>query len=206
MRRFTWDFVLLQHITLRQIDFPGRYRNCTRKHAGSGKSCESIGSRVEIKKCILRKCPVDGQPGQWQQWSDCEIDCQDSTRVRFRKCDKPSPKHFGFPCFDKMKETEQCPSTKPCPIDSKFSEWSSWGECSVTCGTGIKKRTQPCIESEYGGKPCLEKEKIETEICETNTECPALLNEISTDIVSVNETQAAVDNKQGGSISQQSQR
>ena len=143
---------------------------------------------------------MDGQPGQWQQWSECESDCQDSTRVRFRKCDKPSPKHFGFQCFDKMKETERCPSTKLCPIDSKFREWSSWGECSVSCGTGIKKRTQTCIEAEYGGKPCPEKEKIETEVCEANIECPVMLSEISADIISVNETRAVVNNKQGGSL------
>ena len=41
-------------------------------------------------------------------------------------------------------------------VDGRWTRWSSWTECSVTCGTGEKTRTRTCTNPEpaYGGDKC----------------------------------------------------
>lgn len=38
-------------------------------------------------------------------------------------------------------------------VDGKWSEWSEYGFCTVTCGGGVQKRTRKC-SSRNGGKEC----------------------------------------------------
>ncbi len=37
--------------------------------------------------------------------------------------------------------------------DPEWSNWSVWGDCSVTCGLGSKGRTRACLDSANGGDP-----------------------------------------------------
>ena len=41
-------------------------------------------------------------------------------------------------------------------MDGRWTSWSSWTECSVTCGIGEKTRTRTCTNPEpaYGGDEC----------------------------------------------------
>ena len=40
-------------------------------------------------------------------------------------------------------------------VDCELSDWGAFGECSVTCGEGIKTKTRTTIASpEHGGQAC----------------------------------------------------
>ena len=41
-------------------------------------------------------------------------------------------------------------------VDGGYSPWTSFSECSVTCGVGRMKRTRTCTnpKPEHGGKQC----------------------------------------------------
>ena len=51
-----------------------------------------------------------------------------------------------------------------------WSSWSEWGQCSVTCGLGQKRRFRTC----NGGIPGTDctGNIVLTEICLINAECP----------------------------------
>ena len=40
--------------------------------------------------------------------------------------------------------------------DGKYTEWSEWSECSVTCGDGVQNRSRTCTNPppQPGGKGC----------------------------------------------------
>lgn len=62
---------------------------------------------------------------------------------------------------------------RPCPM---YGAWSSWSECSVSCGTGQRTRTRPCTHTP-GGPSCGE--TIQSQNC-TLLACPGLLKYIIT--------------------------
>ena len=51
-------------------------------------------------------------------------------------------------------------------VDGGWSEWSEWGACNETCGTGSRSRSRACSNPapQYGGKECAG-DKIQFEIC-----------------------------------------
>merc|ERR1719440_1166598 len=48
-----------------------------------------------------------------------------------------------------------------CPVDCDMGEWTDWGECSLECGTGSKKRTRFVdTHAAHGGKECGSMDEI----------------------------------------------
>ena len=41
-------------------------------------------------------------------------------------------------------------------VDGIYTQWSQWGACSVTCGTGTHIRNRQCIGPFHGGRPCTD--------------------------------------------------
>ena len=63
-------------------------------------------------------------------------------------------------------------------VDGGWSDWSSWTECSETCGAGTNSRSRTCTKPKPSGsgKPCSGKSS-ETASCEI-TKCAVSRNGI----------------------------
>ena len=59
-------------------------------------------------------------------------------------------------------------------VDGNWGKWTDFGECSKTCGDGLKKRMRECNNPapKYGGKSC-EGDGTDSEPCK-DIECPGI--------------------------------
>ncbi|WAR23497.1 SSPO-like protein [Mya arenaria] len=112
---------------------------------------ECPGADQEVEDCFPRMCPVDGVWRQWLAWSECSHTCGYGTRSRSRTCEGPF--YDGAECPGVPDEVESC-NAFSCPVDGSWKLWSTWGECSVTCGGGMRNRTRECDMPEFGGENC----------------------------------------------------
>ena len=61
-------------------------------------------------------------------------------------------------------------------VDGNYTEWSAWGNCTVTCGGGVKQRERTCTNPRpsFGGKDCSALgPDTSTASCNTNP-CPGM--------------------------------
>ncbi|KAM9774698.1 SCO-spondin [Syngnathus typhle] len=98
--------------------------------------------------CTDLPCPVY-EP--WTSWTTCSASCGRGQRRRTRLCQNIE----GGPACSDTTQTESC-DLRPCPVGCLLSEWSSWSECSATCGGGLSMRNKTILqESEPGGTACV---------------------------------------------------
>ncbi|XP_053376702.1 SCO-spondin-like [Mercenaria mercenaria] len=86
---------------------------------------------------------VDGNWSPWSSWSHCDVTCGNGTEARVRSCTNPRPANGGYNCLGNNKITKLC-ERQLCPVHGGWSEWSEFGQCSVTCGMGMTKRLRSC--------------------------------------------------------------
>ena len=117
------------------------------------------GIQILEQTCNEQVCPI----GQWiwNDWSECSVSCNGGLRFRIaQSCEPP-----GAECEDVPILKESC-NTGVCP-DGQWT-WNDWGDCSNTCGGGIRIKTaNRCLPD---GAVCDEVPIIE-ETCNENP-CP----------------------------------
>ncbi|XP_053381262.1 hemicentin-1-like isoform X2 [Mercenaria mercenaria] len=131
-----------------------RRRKCNNPPPSSnGRFCQ--GEQRDTQRCKLRECPVDGNWGNWGHWNPCTLSCGGGTRTRSRMCNYPEPKYGGLFCIGTDIQLDYC-NSEPCPVHGGWSEWGEFGECSVSCNGGLKKRFRTCSNPPPGnnGRPC----------------------------------------------------
>uniref|UniRef100_A0A8C9N9E0 Hemicentin-1 n=1 Tax=Serinus canaria TaxID=9135 RepID=A0A8C9N9E0_SERCA len=90
-----------------------RYRSCDNpRPASGGRAC--AGADVQIQRCSTDLCPVDGNWGQWQSWSQCSASCGGGEQTRVRLCSSPAPLNRGRPCPGDSSQISRC-NTQACP-------------------------------------------------------------------------------------------
>ncbi|XP_030135337.4 hemicentin-1 [Taeniopygia guttata] len=147
-----------------------RSRTCSNPPAQlGGKPCE--GSALESVMCNLRPCPVAGEWSPWGPWGPCSTTCGKGTQTRPRLCTSPAPAHGGPRCQGPDTQLQLC-YRRRCPVDGKWSPWSSWSACSVSCGGGSRQRTRHCSDPapQFGGHKC-EGSDIQMDFCNSDP-CP----------------------------------
>uniref|UniRef100_A0A8C3N479 Hemicentin-1 n=1 Tax=Geospiza parvula TaxID=87175 RepID=A0A8C3N479_GEOPR len=90
-----------------------RYRSCDNpRPASGGRAC--AGADVQIQRCSTDLCPVNGNWGQWQSWSQCSASCGGGEQTRVRLCNSPAPLNRGRPCPGDSSQISRC-NTQACP-------------------------------------------------------------------------------------------
>ncbi|XP_069838553.1 semaphorin-5B isoform X2 [Dendropsophus ebraccatus] len=99
---------------------------------------------------------VSGGWSPWGGWSGCSRDCELGFRSRKRTCSNPEPRNGGQPCMGSATEFQDC-NPQACPVKGSWSCWSSWTQCSATCGGGHYQRTRTCTNPapSNGGDICI---------------------------------------------------
>ena len=152
--------------------------------------CQCVGNGNI--KCDHKNCKhLPGQWSNWSEWGACSATCSSPGHIpfrnKFRKClavdlDKQVRsdsylENLDIECHSSGQQgkstTEFC-NLKPCQTDVMWSEWSSWSSCSVTCGSGLRKRIRNCQtwtwnkNEENQDKLTARKEIISSEICQSH--------------------------------------
>ncbi|XP_064457274.1 hemicentin-1-like isoform X2 [Ornithodoros turicata] len=147
-----------------------RTRQCDSPHPEhGGNKCQ--GETSQFTTCNERPCEVYGSWSQWSSWSHCSVSCGGGTKSRTRTCHALPPSIGGRSCIGNAIQVDFC-NPQSCPIHGDWSNWSRWGQCSVSCGGGKRRRFRTCNNPvpTHGGRSCMGDDADEADCA--STPCP----------------------------------
>ena len=117
------------------------WSECTKTCGGgirikTADQCSPEGASCEEVPIIKESCNEDSCPqGQWNwnPWSDCTVSCGGGLRTRTPNSCVPETAI----CEEVSIQVETC-NEDLCPTGTWI--WSEWGDCSVSCGGGVRTR------------------------------------------------------------------
>ena len=118
-----------------------RSRTCTNPPpSGGGPTCieQNLGPAEEEQECNKQDC---------RKWY--------STTFVFRGCTSSG---VNLTVLEQKDFNQKLSSHLLLAVPGGYTDWSTWGECSVTCGGGVQKRSRTCTNPppSGGGPTCIE--------------------------------------------------
>ncbi|XP_029981564.1 semaphorin-5B isoform X4 [Sphaeramia orbicularis] len=144
-----------------------RQRRCTTLEDSSNMS----QWKQNITVCPLRNQTTNGGFGPWAPWQPCNnddgVEGVSACLCRSRSCNSPTPRCGGKNCEGPTIEVSNCSR------NGGWTPWSSWGQCSTTCGTGFELRQRSCNNPSprHGGRVCVGPSRDER-FCNEGVSCP----------------------------------
>ncbi|XP_049610538.1 semaphorin-5B isoform X3 [Syngnathus scovelli] len=113
--------------------------------------------------------PKDTYWSSWETWSTCSQQCSRGFRTRRRGCSTAEGKIGPSACIGSPVDYQDC-NMQPCPVSGAWSCWSTWTECTVSCGGGHFRRMRSCDNPPpaNGGGICIGLHTEEA-LCNTHT-------------------------------------
>ncbi|KAM4705238.1 SCO-spondin-like [Rhinophrynus dorsalis] len=97
----------------------------------------------QVINCSQLICEVDGSWSDWTPWSECSATCGGGFQNRYRFCTEPPPSGAGLPCDGPDREEQPC-NLDSCTEGGNWSVWSTWTDCTKSCGEGVRSRSRTC--------------------------------------------------------------
>uniref|UniRef100_A0A672IER4 Semaphorin-2A n=1 Tax=Salarias fasciatus TaxID=181472 RepID=A0A672IER4_SALFA len=124
-----------------------------------------------ITECPVRNLTQDGGFSPWAQWQPCSHNDGEgsvsSCMCRSRSCDGPAARCGGLQCRGPTIQVANCSR------NGGWTPWSSWGQCSSSCGIGFEVRQRSCNNPapRHGGRVCVGQGR-EERLCNDKKPCP----------------------------------
>lgn len=131
-----------------------RSRTCTNPPpSGGGAQCS--GDSQETRTCNNGPCNVDGGWSNWSNYGECSKSCGKGKKYKYRTCTNPPQSGDGKDCYGRARKGKKCREAS-CKVNGGWSEWSDYGECNKTCGTGKRYKYRTCTNPppSKDGKDC----------------------------------------------------
>jgi hypothetical protein len=135
----------------RRADAPGarfRRRSVLTHPLHGGVACLEV---EQSQECGTVKCDTLCVVSAWTEWAACSVSCQGGTTTRTRTV------------VNEDDEPDECPLVYEettchewaCPQSCEVSQWSTWGGCTKSCGTGVRTKTRSVLQAVgWGGVAC----------------------------------------------------
>jgi len=138
----------------------GTGMECVATHFGS----IVVDCSLQSNKNYLNYLPTTN--GAWGAWSTCSITCG-SGGTQTRSCNSPAPSNGGAACVGVA--IQSCSGPVACQ-NAVNGGWSTFGACSVSCGSGTQSRTCTNPAPSNGGSSCVgsASQTCNTNVCTTS--------------------------------------
>ncbi|KAK8783304.1 hypothetical protein V5799_010331 [Amblyomma americanum] len=123
---------------------------CVDNLESKSNACNKLQRPPETQRCNTEDCP------SWSlgEWTPCDQECGGGQQTRHVVCQGA----IGFAdvhCPQPKPETVRACNLHSCAAPTATFRWrpGPWSSCSVTCGSGVMKRSVECIDSSHQAAP-----------------------------------------------------